>query len=154
MPAPKGHPPYAGCETGGRPREWTDERIEKEADALNEWLKVEENFYFLEFCYLRDLNAEMPSRFAKKNEKFLQAYKKARIKQELVVGKNALAKSFDSGFSKFFLSCNYKWKEDNDSSGLNEDSSTPGSRALSDIKETCIEHTNAVEQASPKPSEV
>jgi len=154
MPAPKGHPPYAGCETGGAPVYWTPERIEAEADALREWLKDKNNFYFHDFCYERDLPEEWPSRFAKKNEKFRQAYKKARLKQQIVMSKNALFKKFDSGFSKWFLQCNYKWKEDTDTSGLEEQSSTPGSRSLSDIKETCIEHTNAVEQASTESGKV
>lgn len=41
MPAPKGHAPYAGCETGGRPRVWTDELIEQEAELLIEWAHKE-----------------------------------------------------------------------------------------------------------------
>ena len=35
MPAPKKHPPYPGCETGGRPLKYTKEFIEKEADGCN-----------------------------------------------------------------------------------------------------------------------
>lgn len=157
MPAPKGHPPYRNSKgelPGGRPAYWTDERIEEEADALLEWLEKEESFYFIEFCYIRNLDEQYPSKFAKRNERFKQAYKKARIKQQLIVGKNALAKTFDSGFARWFLQCNYKWKEDTDTSGLDEEQLTPGSRALADIKETCIEHTNALEQASDKPSDV
>jgi hypothetical protein len=154
MPAPKGHPAYPGCEKGGRPKIWTDERIEEEAEALLDWLKEEDNFYFYEFLYLRDLQEDYPSKWAKKNEKFNQAYKRARIKQQLIVGKSALSKAFDSGFSKFFLQCNYKWKEDSDTSGLEETSSTPGSRALADLKQVCIEHNNTLEQTSDKPSDV
>ncbi len=157
MPAPKGHPPYrnaAGELPGGRPIIWTDQRIEEEAEALREWLKGENNYYFYEFCYERDLPEEWPSRFAKKNERFNQAYRKARLKQQIVVGKNALTKNFDSGFSKWFLQCNYRWKEDTDTSGLEESMSTPGSRALADLKQVCIEHNNTLEQTSDKPSDV
>lgn len=157
MPAPKGHPPYrnaAGELPGGRPPYWTDERIEEEAEALEEWLKVKGNYYFYEFIYLRDLQEDYPSRWAKKNERFNKAYRKARIKQQLVIGKNALAKNFDSGFSKWFLQCNYKWKEDTDSSGLEDAQSTPGSRALSDIKRTCVDHTDSLEQTSTEPGEM
>jgi hypothetical protein len=154
MPAPKGHPPYPGCETGGRPKIWTDERIEEEADALVEWLKEKQNFLFMDFIYERGLLEEYPSRFAKKNEKFNQAYRKARIKQQNVIIKNGLFKKFDSGLTKWFLQCNYKWKEETDTSGLEEEISTPGSRALADIKETCIEHADTFEPTSDKPSKV
>ncbi len=84
----------------------TDERIEEEAEALEEWLKDKDNFYFYEFIYLRGLQEDYPSKWAKKNVRFNQAYKKARIKQQVVVGKNALFKSFDSAFSQWFLQCN------------------------------------------------
>src|SRR5260221_5138371 len=129
MAAPKGHPPYPGCETGGRPPFWTDEKIEKEAEALLLWLDEKPNFLFLEFCYERGLRKEWPSRFAKKNQKFEQAYSKARLKQETVVIKNGLFKMFDSSLTRWFLSCNYKWKEETDTSGLEEENSSPGSRA-------------------------
>ena len=157
MPPPKGHAPYrnaAGELPGGSPPIWTDERINQEADALFEWLKEKNNFLFSEFCYERDLQEDYPSKWAKKNDRFNQAYRKARLKQQIVLSKNALIKRFDSGFSKWFLQCNYKWKEDTDTSGLDEETSTPGSRALADIKETCIEHTNAIEQAGDKPKPV
>jgi len=39
MGAPKGHPPYPGCETGGRPKKWTDEALEKLADHLLDTLE-------------------------------------------------------------------------------------------------------------------
>lgn len=150
MPAPKGHPPYPGCETGGRPPIWTDERIEQEADALLEWLNEKNNFLFMEFCYARGLQEDYPAKWAKKNEKFNRAYRKARLKQQLVISKNALAKRFDSGFSKWMLQCNYKWTEGTDTSGLDEQLSTPASRGLAGVKETCIEHADSLEQASDK----
>ena len=34
-----GHPPIPGCETGGRPRMWTDDIVEHEARLLVEWAK-------------------------------------------------------------------------------------------------------------------
>lgn len=152
MPAPKGHPPYPGCETGGRPKIWTDERIEEEAEALLQWLEEKPNFLFMEFCYARKIGEEWPSRWAKKNDKFMQAYKQARLKQQIVAIKNGLFKKFDSGLTRWFLACNYKWKEGTDTSGLDEETSTPGSRGLADVKRTCIEHTDALEQASDKSS--
>jgi hypothetical protein len=119
---------------------------------LLKWLEEKQNFLFLEFLYERGLREEYPSRFAKKNEKFDQAYRQARIKQQTVIIKNGLFKKFDSGLTKWFLACNYKWKEDTDTSGLDEETSTPGSRGLADVKRTCIEHTDALKQAGDKPS--
>ena len=55
MPAPKGYPPYPGCEKGGRPRRFSTEDIERFADELVEWMKDESRFWLKDFCLERGL---------------------------------------------------------------------------------------------------
>lgn len=155
MPAPKGHPPYPGCETGGRPRTWTEERIDEETAALLEWVRSSKDWWFLDYCVKREIHVSKLSELAKKNEKFRKAYQLARQKQESVVAYGCITKKLDGAFGWRFLSSNYKWSDSEDRSGLDDEAiSTPGSRALADIKETCIEHANVVEPTSDKPSKV
>lgn len=151
MPAPKGHAPYPGCEKGGRPRIWTDEIIEKEAEELLEWLKKPGNFYFDDFCIEKGYPTEYLPQWANRNDKFRKAYKMARTVQKRTIAKNAMFKKFDSSFSKWFLSCNYGMMEGNDTSGLDEESQSKSTRSIADVKATCIEHANSLEQASGKP---
>jgi hypothetical protein len=145
MPAPKGHPPYPGCETGGRPLEWTDEKVEAVADQLLEWIKSPGNFWFKDFAMSIDLAVDNLARFAKRNEKFRRAYKKAIAHQESVLFKSGFDNTKNPTMAIFALKCNHKWKEGEDTSGL-EDDETPGSRALSEMKQVCIDHANTVEQ--------
>ena len=75
MAAPKGHKPYPGCETGGRPRiKWTDESIEMEADAFWQWLQRPESIWFESFAIERGYPPDFISRWAKINDKFSRVY--------------------------------------------------------------------------------
>lgn len=131
---------------------WTTERIEEEAEALMEWVKDPKSWWFLDHCCERQIPKEMMSKLAKKNEKFKQAYIMARQKQESIVSKGCITKKLDGHFGWRFLSANYKYREETDSSGL-EDEEAPGSiKGLAGVKETVIAHTNTLEQAGGKPS--
>ncbi len=155
MPAPKGHLSLPGYDKGGRPVEWTEERINAETEALMEWVESSKDWWFLDYCVKRKIHVSLLARLAKKNEGFRRAYQLARQKQESVVAYGCVTKKLDGGFGWRFLSSNYKWSEDTDRSGLDEDViSTPGSRALADLKETCIEHADTIEQTGDKPRKV
>lgn len=153
MAAPKGHPPYRNADgelAGGRPVEWTDERIEKEAEALLEWIKEPKNFYWEEFAIQRGFPAHYMSRLAKKNVRFKQAYELARMVQKMTISKNAMFKKFDSSFCRWFLACNYGMREGEDTSGLDDEKEAASVKALRDTKKVCIDHADFVEQASNK----
>lgn len=155
MPAPKGQLSSSERNLGGRPIEWTEERIDKETEALLEWVESSKDWWFLDFCVKRKIHVSVLARLAKKNEGFRRAYQLARQKQESVVSFGCITKKLDGGFGWRFLSSNYKWSECEDRSGIDEDVvSTPGSRALADLKEVCIEHTNALEQTGSEPGKV
>jgi len=150
VPPPKGHPPYrnaAGELPGGRPEEWTEARIDAEADALLEWVENSKEWWFLDYCVKRKIHASILARLAKKNDRFRRVYLLARQKQESLVSYGCITKKLDGNFGWRFLSSHYRWQEDQDKSGLDEESETPGSRALADTKKVCIEHADSIEQA-------
>jgi hypothetical protein len=151
MPAPKGHPPYPGCETGGRPLEWTPERIEALRLKFEEWMAVEENFWFKDFISENDLQDFILSKLAKMNEKFYITYKKAIRKQESKLLNGGLFGRTNSTMSIFALKCNHKWIEGTDTSGLEENQSA-SSKSLDNITGVAIDHANSVKQAGDQPS--
>ncbi len=95
MPAPKGHAPYPGCETGGKPKVHTQEFIEKEAEALIEWLnKKKMNLFAEDFAYERGYSYKRLLDFSKVNEKFEAAYDHFIHKQKTALMKGSLTKEF------------------------------------------------------------
>lgn len=107
MGAPKGHPPYPGCEKGGRPREWNDEVLNELADNLLDCIEKcrTENkpFWWKDWAFDVDVDPNKCSLFAQRSEKFQEAYNKANNLQEWQVTKGALYKKFNSNFAQFFL---------------------------------------------------
>jgi hypothetical protein len=94
MPAPKGHPPYPGCEKGGTPKIFTDEVIDDLADILQKWGKDDKNIFIEDFCLENDLRPTNIHIFQKKNEKFARAYEKIKLKQKTAIFKGGLSKKF------------------------------------------------------------
>ena len=119
MPAPQGHTPYAGSETGGRPKKYTDEFIEKEADAFEEWMKQPSNIFFKRFAVDRGYHPNRLTEFAKENEKFSGVYEKAQAWQECRLVEGGLINEFNPGFCKFIMGnvCGYADKQETKVSG-------------------------------------
>ena len=111
MPPPKGHAPYPGCETGGKPKVQTTEFIEKEAEALLEWSQNSTNLFFNTFALKRGYAPQRLSEWAKKNDKFREAYELATAWQESKLVEGGLKSSLNSGFTKFVLVNKHEWKE-------------------------------------------
>lgn len=82
MPAPKNHKPYNTKGEGGSPKEHTESFIEKEAEALLQWLKSPTNFYFKNFALERGYHPQRMSEFSKKNKRFAEALEIAKATQE------------------------------------------------------------------------
>ena len=107
--APKGHPPYPGCETGGRPKIWTNEKIDEIADYFLEFIELPSTLYFKEFAlWLRQnhnifFNKSYFGLFAEKSEKFKEILEYAHLIQEAKIVKGGLIKKLDSQLSKFML---------------------------------------------------
>jgi hypothetical protein len=109
MPAPKFHEPYPGCETGGRPRKYSNEDIERFANEFLIWIKNDSNFWVKDFCLEKGIDPRLMSEWAKENEKFSEAYSLAKGYQESRIFKGSMQKTFDSGMSKFALVNNHGW---------------------------------------------
>lgn len=111
MGAPKGHEPYPGCETGGRPKKYTEEFIEKEAEAFDEWIKKPNSPWFEDFANQRGYSPDYLSVWAKENEKFLGVYDRAKALQKSVLVKGGLTNEFNSNFTKFVMYNVCGWSE-------------------------------------------
>lgn len=106
MPAPKGHAPYAGCETGGRPKKYTQEFIDNEAKALNEWIQNNSNIFIEDFCWLRGYHEARITEFQKENEKFSEALSMFKMRQKVALFKASISKKSQfSGISLILGHC-------------------------------------------------
>lgn len=94
MPAPLGHEPYPGCETGGRPKKYTPEFIENEADELKKWMKDNKNLFIENFCLERGYHDSRIPEFVEANEKFSDAYSMLKMKQKIALFQGGLTKKF------------------------------------------------------------
>lgn len=101
----------------GRPVEWTDELIEQERLALEEWLDDPKNYYFDGFLILRRLSREHIARFEARSQTFRDTTSRARAIQEQRIVNNSLDRKFDGNFAKFVLANRHGWKEKTEVSG-------------------------------------
>ena len=117
MPAPKKHPPYPGCETGGRPLKYTKEFIEKEADEFLKWLQQPLNVYFKKFALERGYHPQRLSEFAEQNQKFSDVYRMAQAWQEAKLVDGGLNNIYNAGFTKFVMGNTCGWTDKQQVSG-------------------------------------
>src|SRR5574338_304464 len=130
MAAPKGHPPYPGCEKGaehgkkgGAPKIWTDEAIQAAADSLHEYLDnvVEKKtgfFWWKDWCFEYGILPSKASELSKEHNGFREAYNRANEMQEQLVIKGALVKKLADNFSQFYLKHRHRenWTPPSDAS--------------------------------------
>ena len=107
MPAPLNHPPYAGCEKGGRPKKYTQEFIENEADALEEWMKTKDNLFYENFAFERGYSYKRLTEWAKENEKFSDTYERSRTRQKGLLLIGGLMKKFNYNMCALILGRSY-----------------------------------------------
>jgi hypothetical protein len=119
MPAPKGHEPYPGCETGGRPPRYN---VDDEADAFEAWMQREDSLWYKDFALERGYLPDQLSEWAKKNEKFARVYKKSQEWQQSKLLKGGLLNKFNAGFCKFVMGNTCGWYDKQQISG---DSANP-----------------------------
>ncbi len=111
MPAPKGHLPYRGSETGGRPKKYTSDFIEKEADAFIEWMHRENSIWYKDFALERGYLPDLLSEWAKGNEKFSRVYSYAQAWQQSKLLKGGLLNQYNAGFTKFVMVNTCGWSD-------------------------------------------
>jgi hypothetical protein len=110
----------------GRPKIYTDEVIQQEADALVEWIKDKKNTYIGVFAAERGYDRARLSEFARSNDYFSRAYKSARQWQENIFTNNALTRLWDPGFTARVMArvCIPEWKNSWDQPEEKSDSPT------------------------------
>jgi len=95
MPAPKGHPPYNTQGEGGAPvTKYTPEFIEKEAIALEEWMKKKENIFIEDFCFERGYISQRLREWLEKSERLASAHARFQERQKVILFKGGLSKKF------------------------------------------------------------
>lgn len=128
----------------GRPVIWTEELIENERLALEEWIENPKNYYLGRFCEARDYTLDTLLVLEDKSKDFARTLKKARQVQENRLVDCAITKKHDGNFTKFVLANRAGWKERTELSG---DVKNPLSFVLSSIdnanKDITID-TNAI----------
>jgi hypothetical protein len=119
MPPPLNHPPYQGCENGGRPAKYTPEFIEAEADALEKWMQDPGSLYFKRFAFDRGYSQQRLSEFAEVNDKFSETLVRAREWQEIRLAEGAMKEELNPGFCKFLMTnlCGFAEKTETKVSG-------------------------------------
>lgn len=105
MGAPKGHAPYNKNGEGGRPKIWTDERLDLEADALEKWiLDKKENIFIQRFCLERKLPERELHLWINRHKRFSDAYNDLKTKQKVCLFEGGLTKKFAHPMCALLLS--------------------------------------------------
>lgn len=111
MPAPINHPPYPGCERGGRPRRYSKKDIEHYADEFKKWLNDSNHVWFKDFCLDNDIDPDLMSVWAEESEKFAGVYKLAKHRQESRLINGGLLSVYNSSIVKLVLANAHGWTD-------------------------------------------
>lgn len=96
---------------GGRPIEWTKERIDALADRLEEWIADKHHYYIGSFLVQEKLDSNELERFASIHPRFSRTLKNARQAQEDRLVSLALERKHDGNFTRFVLANRAGWRE-------------------------------------------
>jgi len=102
MAAPKGNQ-YAKGHGKGRPLIYDDDRLEEEAIALLEWVKVPDNLFLEDFAWDRGYSPKRISEFAKSNKDFSESLEQFKDRQVNKLLKLGLNRGYDPGFTRYTL---------------------------------------------------
>jgi hypothetical protein len=111
MPAPKGHAPYSGCETGGRPKKYTPKFIEAEAKAFLEWMQDKNSLWYEDFAAQRGYSPQRLTEFSEMNEKFSEVYARSQAWQKSLLIRGGLLNKFNSSITKLVLANTCGWTD-------------------------------------------
>ena len=95
----------------GRPRKYSQEDIEREADLLDEWITKDDNIYFKRFSIERGYPAKYMIDWARENEKFGESYARAKDWQECKLLEGGLTRKYDGPTVKLGLYHVSHWRE-------------------------------------------
>jgi hypothetical protein len=111
MPAPKGHEPYNINGEGGRPKKYTKEFIEGEADAFEKWMKLKNSLWYEDFASERGYDPNLLSLWAKENQRFSGVYSKAQAWQKSLLIRGGLLNKFNASITKLVLANTVGWTD-------------------------------------------
>jgi len=107
-----------GHKLGGRPRLYTEEKLQELASSLIEWVEdaMKKNRFVLlsDWCFKEKFP---PFHFAEniaRSQEFKEAYLWAKAWQEHAIANGAMKKTLDTRFAQFFLAVNHGWTLDRD----------------------------------------
>jgi hypothetical protein len=135
MPAPKGHPPYPGCDTGGRPRHHSVEDVERFADEFKIWLNDPSHVWIKDFALDNDFDPDYLHEWAKENEKFGGVYKQAKQRQESRLVNGGLNELYNGSIVKFVLANAHGWT-DKQETKVSGDAANPLAFILNSVRNT------------------
>lgn len=95
----------------GRPIEYTEERVRKLADELEQYMAKPANYWLKGFAIKKGIPPEGLSRLAEKHEYFRQALARAKAVQEHKIADKGLKGSFNAQMAKFALTNVAGWRE-------------------------------------------
>jgi hypothetical protein len=140
MPAPKGHPPYAGCEKGaafgylGKPQDaYTQEELIKLGKELVEWFGDNPMEVWLQdFFIYRGISKDVVKHLLRTYPSFCEYYQQAKDIQESRLNKYPFWKKADGAHARFMLARHHEGYKDADK---DEDviSSKAASAMISDL---------------------
>lgn len=106
-----GHPPFAGCETGGAPKKYTPEFLESEAAAFEVWMKDSKNLWYEDFTSSRGYSPQRLSEFAQMSERFAEVYERSKYWQKSLLIRGGLLSKFNSSIVKLVLANTIGWTD-------------------------------------------
>lgn len=104
MGAPKGHAPYNKNGEGGRPKIYTEEFVDKEADILEKWMEDKNNLFIGDFTRERGYTIRELTDFKKISKRFARTYEKFGDRQMTELFKGGLKRKFAHPMCALILS--------------------------------------------------
>ena len=95
----------------GRPIIHTEEFIEEEAKALEQWLAKPDSLYLQDFVLSRTYGPQRLAEFSKKNERFAEAHARAKCMQERKLMHDGLTRKNDATITKFTMQNVCRWSD-------------------------------------------
>ncbi len=129
MGAPLGNQ-FAKGHGKGRPQAYTDQMIEKEAQAFREWMAKEDSIFIKSFAVERGYSPQRLTEFAEKNNVFSEVLELAKSWQECRLINYGLFNKTNSGLTKFVLANHHNYSEKTQVTG---DAANPLSFLLSKV---------------------
>lgn len=127
MPAPKGHPPYPGCEKGGKfgrhENTYTDEELEELGKGLVEWIQQKGNIFCKYYFCTKGILWPMVHKLGARSPMFKNYLDTAKEIQESKLVSEPYFRKADGNHARFILARHHKGEWQDKENGLEETNS-------------------------------